>query len=98
MSGLPARAFNSHNHHQMGSNVFTVQNQGGGNKKAGFPYQVGRDHWVSIYLNSCNPTSRLNCASIKCLQFTVNPKVIVSRPIGSTYVPNTYFYIPGTGR
>jgi hypothetical protein len=32
----------------MGSNVNTDQNQGGGNKKAGFPYQVGRESWSSI--------------------------------------------------
>jgi hypothetical protein len=26
----------------------TNQNQGGGSKKAGLPYQVGRDSWTSI--------------------------------------------------
>lgn len=28
------------------------QNQGGGNKKAGFPYQVGRESWSNVYLKS----------------------------------------------
>ena len=29
----------------------TNQNQGGGNKKAGLPYQVGREAWSSVALN-----------------------------------------------
>jgi len=35
--------FSSSSRNLMGSNVQTVQNQGGGQKKAGFPYQVGRE-------------------------------------------------------
>jgi hypothetical protein len=31
------------------------QNQGGGSKKAGFPYMVGRSQWSNIYF----PTSTL---------------------------------------
>ena len=89
-------AFSSSSRSQMGSNVNTVQNQGGGNKKAGFPYQVGRDSWVSLYLSSSNPLKQSGCCSLRKLQYTVNPKVSQSRPIGSTYVPNTYFHVAGT--
>lgn len=34
------------------SHISSIVNrsQGGGEKKAGFPYQVGRDTWTSIYL------------------------------------------------
>jgi hypothetical protein len=87
--------FRSSSRAQMGSNVFTTQKQGGGSKKAGFPYQIGRDHWVSIFLHSTDPVSG-RCCSLSKMQFTVNPNTNPSRNIGSTYVPNTYFHIPGT--
>jgi hypothetical protein len=93
---IPARAFSGSNRAQMGSNVFTTQSQGGGSKKAGFPYQVGRDSWSSIFINGGNPVTKSGCASLKCLQFTSNPNVSQSRPIGSTYYPNTYFHVTGT--
>ena len=59
----------------------TNQPQGGGNKKAGFPYQIGRSAWTSIALDN---------SSLRSLQFTANPNVRMSRPTG-TAVPNTYF-------
>jgi hypothetical protein len=59
----------------------TNQPQGGGDKKAGLPYQVGRSAWTSIALDNI---------SLRRLQFTANPNVRMSRPIG-TAVPNTYF-------
>ena len=40
----------------MGSNAVTDQNQGGGNKKAGFPGMIGRDSWASIAYGSCDPS------------------------------------------
>jgi len=95
---IPGRAFSSSNRSNMGSNVSTVQSQGGGSKKAGFPYIVGRDSWSSIYLNGSQNAvlSSRGCCSLKKLQFTVNPNVNQSRPIGSTYSPNTYYHITGT--
>jgi hypothetical protein len=94
---VPSSAFRGSNRAQMMSNTNTTQQQGGGNKKAGFAYQVGRDSWTSIYMNGSAPVvSKRGCASLKCLQFTVNPNVHISRPIGSTYRPNTYFHITGT--
>lgn len=93
---MSSHAFRSSNRSSMGSNVFTTQSQGGGNKKAGFAYQVGRDSWSSIFISGGNPVYMSKCASLKCLQFTSNPHVSQSRPIGSTYSPNTYFHIPGT--
>ena len=57
------------------------QNQGGGSKKAGFPYIVGRTSWSVIYLQS-NKVD--NCCSLNNLRrnaliYTVNQ----SRPVGS---------------
>lgn len=37
------------------------QNQGGGSKKAGFPYIVGRTSWVSIYFNNTNVANKSCC-------------------------------------
>jgi hypothetical protein len=53
----------------MGSNVNTVHNQGGGSKKAGLPYQIGRGSWDSIYLHGTS--QRLNTLN-KTLVFTRN--------------------------
>jgi len=64
--------------------------QGGGNKKAGFPYIIGRDHWTNIYFHRTSQR-------LPVLQFTMNPNVRQSRNIGSTYQTNLrYNHIPGT--
>ena len=59
----------------------TNENQGGGNKKAGFPYQVGRSSWTSIFLGTNNYGVR--CCSLSGLKFTANPNVRLSRPTGT---------------
>jgi hypothetical protein len=59
----------------------TNQNQGGGSKKAGFPYLVGRDSWTSIAFHG---TKQFLSEPDKGLQFTMNPKVRQSRPVGMT--------------
>lgn len=66
-----------------------TQNQGGGNKKAGLPSTIGRDHWTSIYAKTNYGTG--SCCSLNKLQLTANPKVCVSRPISSQVQFNTYF-------
>jgi len=74
------------NRSRMGSNVYTDQNQGGGNKKAGFPHIIGRDHWTSIYLRN---TSQ----NLTVLKFTVNPNVRQSRGVGHGPFPTPYWGI-----
>ena len=67
----------------MGSNARTDRNQGGGNKKAGFPFMIGRDSWTSIAYGSCDPIYG-NCCNLKkmsTLSFT-NRKVNPSSNIG----------------
>ncbi len=57
------------------------QNQGGGNKKAGFPHQIGRESWTSMFLHGTAPASGRCCTLTKInttLRFTRN----ISRPIG----------------
>jgi hypothetical protein len=65
----------------------TNQNQGGGSKKAGFPYLVGRDSWTSIAIRQQG--GQFLDEATKGLQFTLNPNVRQSRPVGMT---------PGAGR
>ena len=60
------------------------RNQGGGDKKAGFPYQVGRSMWSSIFIDNL---------SAPTLAITRNPNVRINRPMGSTiHVP--YWKLP----
>jgi hypothetical protein len=77
----------------MGSNVNTDINQGGGSKKAGFPYQVGRSYRTSIAFQMTDPVNG-HCCKLAGFNTTVFPLARMSRPIGSTYSPNTYFKLP----
>ena len=54
-----------------------TQNQGGGDKKAGLPYIVGRDSWTSIYFNE-----RASCP-LTNMQIT-HRVANQSRPIGTS--------------
>jgi len=58
------------------------RNQGGGDKKAGFPYQIGRTSWSAIALGCSSYQTR--CCSLRQLQLTANPNVKQHRPIGSS--------------
>jgi hypothetical protein len=71
------------------------RNQGGGSKKAGFPYQVGRTSWTNIYFDMTDPVSG-KCVKLPCLQKTLFPNVRPSRGIGSSYSANyRYYHMPG---
>lgn len=68
----------------IGSNSQTNYNVGGGNKKAGFPYQIGRDSWTSIYLGTSNLGKVSGCGGLKCFQtLRYTGTVHQSRPQGS---------------
>ena len=67
-----------------------TQNQGGGDKKAGLPSTVGHDYWRTIYAG-INYSSGL-CCGLGRMQLTANPKVCVSRPIGSDVQFNSYWH------
>jgi len=84
-----SRMFRGSNKAQMGSNTMTVQNQGGGLKKAGFPYIIGRTQHTTIAFSEQPGIN--NLTFMRKDAFKAN----ISRPIGSTYSPNTYFVIPG---
>ena len=69
------------------------QNQEGGPKKAGLPYQVGRDYHFPIAMAvhpSRNTLFNYGNPVVFGLRHTrVHHKAL--KPIGSTYTPNTYF-------
>ena len=78
---MPAM-FSRSNRYQMGSNAITDQNQGGGSKKAGFPYIIGRGWRTNIAFNSNNV---VNCQPLKTYQtLCFTSPVNQSRPIGSS--------------
>ena len=65
------------------------QNQGGGSKKAGFPYQVGRTMWTNISFN------KNVVKSICCKIYNLNNglfNVRQSRPIGSDVTANRAYW------
>jgi hypothetical protein len=53
------------------------QSQGGGSKKAGFPYEIGRSSWTTVAMHG-----RGLPATLDFMRKTVNPNVNQSRPIG----------------
>ena len=55
------------------------QNQGGGNKKAGFPYLVGRESWTSTHLHERGTSQRLTGA--RGLVMPMTTSVNQSRPL-----------------
>ena len=75
-------AWSNSNKARMMSNVSTDQNQGGGDKKAGFPGLIGRDHWVSIFLHAVDPINGRCCNRNKISQTLVFTQNTV-RPISS---------------
>ena len=74
-------AWSNSNKSQMLSSFRTDINQGGGEKKAGFPYQVGRESWTSIFLNAVDPVNGRCCSRAKIGTTMVFTKNTI-RPIG----------------
>ena len=81
-------AWSNSNRSRMMSNVSTTQNQGGGEKKAGFPYQIGRTSWASIFLDTVDPINGRCCKHsdiAKTMVFTKNlVRPVNTRPGTST--------------
>jgi hypothetical protein len=57
------------------------RNQGGGAKKAGFPGQVGRGWWTSVFLHSTDPISG-RCCNLNKVMTTMTFTRNNIRPIG----------------
>lgn len=76
------------------ANTISNQNQGGGSKKAGFPYIVGRTQWSSIFLNSTDPVNG-RCCALRTYQQVRFPLASMSRNIGRS-TNSSYWKVKGT--
>jgi hypothetical protein len=56
--------------------------QGGGNKKAGFAYQVGKNSWSQIFISNVNPTGSGNCCTLDTINKMTGPFSNISRQTG----------------
>ena len=76
------------------------QAQGGGNKKAGFGPQVGRESYTSVVMGITTGVQNGRCCMLSALQKTssINANVKQSRNTGSSQGNMRYWSIPGTGR
>jgi hypothetical protein len=63
------------------------QNQGGGDKKAGFPYQVGRSSATTVAFKMTDPVNG-HCCNLSSFNTTIFPLARASRPIGTKYSAN----------
>jgi len=74
--------------------VIINANQGGGNKKAGLPYQIGRETWSSIFLNSTDPVYGRCCTLKDQMTMKFTPSNYVARPIGGSVTVAQQNYKP----
>ena len=77
--GMWSRSYSNHT----GSNVNTTKDQGGGSKKAGFPYMVGR---MASGLGHVDPQP------LKKWNTTIMPLARISRPVGSLSSGNRSYW------
>ena len=70
------------------------QNQGGGPKKVGFPYIVGRESWTTIHFRESGTSQFLGNSDgsgpARALRFTTLKNVKQSRPVGISPSPNAF--------
>ena len=58
--------------------------QGGGNKKAGFPYQIGRESYTSVIMNSTNPVYGSCCTLKSYMTMPLISTRFHPRPVGGS--------------
>ena len=78
--GMWSRSYYNHT----GSNVNTTNNQGGGSKKAGFPYMVGK---------LASGLGHVDIYPLKKWNVSVMPLAHITRPIGSTNANRSYWNV-----
>ena len=75
-------------------NVIVNANQGGGAKKAGLPYQIGRETWASIFLGSTDPIGGKCCSLKQQMTMKFTPSNYQARPIGGSVTVGQSYYSP----
>jgi hypothetical protein len=58
--------------------------QGGGNKKAGFPYQIGRESYTSVIMNSTDPVNGSCCTLKSYMTMPLTSTRFFPRPVGGS--------------
>ena len=69
------------------------QPQGGGNKKAGLPYQIGRETWTSIFLHATDPVNGHCCTQKDQMTMKFTPSNYQARPTGPNSVAQGYYKV-----
>jgi len=71
------------------------QDSGGGSKKSGFPYQIGRNSWSSIYIDTCDPSHKreLKCCTLDMMKTNIFNGVSQSRQIGRNINRSFYKFV-----
>jgi hypothetical protein len=75
-------------------NYIINSNQGGGNKKAGLPHQIGRETWTSIYLGATDPIGGKCCTQRQQMTMKFTPSTYQARPIGGSVTVGQSYYSP----
>jgi hypothetical protein len=69
-------------------------NQGGGSKKAGLPYQIGRDWHASIAFGATDPVHGRCCTLKKQMTMAFTPSGYQARPVGGSVTIAQSHYNP----
>lgn len=77
--GLPNSSSKSRNY-----TLTTNSNQGGGNKKAGLPYQIGRGTWSSIFFHATDPVYGNCCTQQQQMTMKFTPSSYQARNTGGS--------------
>jgi hypothetical protein len=75
-------------------NSIINQNQGGGNKKAGLPYQIGREWHTSITLHSTDPVGGKCCTLKQQMTMKFTQSNYQARGVGVRPDVNPGYYRP----
>lgn len=69
-------------------------NQGGGDKKAGLPYQIGREWRTSIAFGASDIANGSCCSLKKQMTMAFTPSRYQARPIGGNVTVAQSYYSP----
>lgn len=61
-----------------------TQSQGGGDKKAGLPYQVGRESYTSVIMHNTDPVHGSCCTLKNRMDMKFTPGRFQPRPVGGS--------------
>ena len=66
--------------------------QGGGNKKAGFPYQIGRESYTSVLMHTSDPVHGSCCTLKSYMTMPLRSTKFQPRPVGGSVTIARRYY------